>query len=73
ITGFAPSATEANTQAGALNLLLYAARMTQQSKSPETAELLSLVKVKSDNNRIDAEMMVSRARASEMMRARFTR
>jgi hypothetical protein len=47
--------------------------MTQQSKSPETAELLSLVKVKSDNNRIDAEMMVSRARASEMMRARFTR
>jgi hypothetical protein len=73
ITGFAPSAREASNQAGALNLLLYAARITQQSKSPETAELLSLVKVKSDNNRIDAEMMVSRARASEMMRARFSR
>ena len=73
ITGFAPSAREASNQAGALNLLLYAARITQQSKSPETAELLSLVKVKSDNNRIDAEMMVSRARASEMMRARFNR
>lgn len=71
ITGFAPSAREASNQAGALNLLLYAARLTQQSKSPETAELLSLVKVKSDNKRIDAEMMVSRARASEMMRARF--
>lgn len=71
ITGFAPSAREASNQAGALNLLLYAARITQQSKSPETAELLSLVKVKSDNKRIDAEMMVSRARASEMMRARF--
>lgn len=71
ITGFAPSAKEASTQAGALNLLLYAARLTQQSKSPETAELLSLVKVKPDNNRIDAQMVVSRARASEMMRARF--
>ena len=71
ITGFAPSAREANSQAGALNLLLYAARLTQQSKSPETAELLSLLKVKSDNNRIDAEMMVPRARASEMMRTRF--
>jgi len=73
ITGFAPSAKEASSQAGALNLLLYAARLTQQSKSPETAELLSLVKVKPDNNRIDAEMVVSRARASEMMRTRFSR
>lgn len=71
ITGFAPTASEARNQAGALNLLLSVARLAQQSKSPGTAELLSLVKVKSDNNRINAEMMVSRVRASEMMRERF--
>ena len=69
ITGFAPSSDVAKAKAQELNFLFFALKMTQ--KNSDTAELLSGVKIRSDNNRIDAELTVSRARASEMMRARF--
>jgi hypothetical protein len=69
ITGFAPSSDVAKAKAQELNFLFFAMRMTQ--KNSDTAELLSGVKIRSDNNRIDAELTVSRARAGEMMRARF--
>lgn len=71
IMGFAPSETEAKNKASNLNLVLSIARMAQQSKSPDTAELLSMVNIISDNKRIYAKMMTSRERASQMMRARF--
>lgn len=69
ITGFAPSPDVAKAKAQELNFLFFALRMTQ--KNTDTAELLSGVKIRSDSNRVDAELTVSRARASEMMRARF--
>jgi hypothetical protein len=69
ITGFAPSADVAKAKAQELNFLFFALKMT--NKNTDTGELLSGVKIRSDNNRVDAELTVSRARASEMMRARF--
>ena len=69
ITGFAPNSAVAKAKAQELNFLFFALKMTQ--KNSDTAELLSGVKIRSDNNRINAELTVSRARASEMMRARF--
>ena len=69
ITGFAPSSAVAKAKAQELNFLFFALKLTQ--KNSDTAELLSGVKIRSDNNRVDAELTVSRARASEMMRARF--
>lgn len=69
ITGFAPSSDVAKAKAQELNFLFFALKMTQ--KNSDTAELLSGVKIRSDNNRVDAELTVSRARAGEMMRARF--
>ena len=69
ITGFAPSADIAKAKASELNFLFFALKMT--NKNNDTGELLSGVKIRSDNNRIDAELTVSRARAGEMMRARF--
>lgn len=69
ITGFAPSSDVAKTKAQELNFLFFAMKMTQ--KNSDTAELLSGIKIRSDNNRVDAELTVSRARAGEMMRARF--
>jgi hypothetical protein len=69
ITGFAPSPDVAKAKAQELNFLFFAMRMTQ--KNSDTAELLSGVKIRSDNTRVDAELTVSRSRAGEMMRARF--
>jgi flagellar biosynthesis GTPase FlhF len=69
ITGFAPSSDVAKAKAQELNFLFFAMKMTQ--KDSDTAELLSGVKIRSDNNRVDAELTVSRARAGAMMRARF--
>jgi hypothetical protein len=71
ITGFAPSPDEAKKKAGELGFLFTLLRASQKSKNPEVAELLALAKIKSVNNRIDADLTVSRARAAEMMRARF--
>jgi hypothetical protein len=69
ITGFAPSSDVAKAKAQELNFLFFAMKMTQ--KNSDTAELLSGIKIRTDNNRVDAELTISRARAGEMMRARF--
>jgi hypothetical protein len=69
ITGFAPSSDVAKDKAQELNTLFFLMRLAKRDS--DTAELLSGVKIRSDNNRVDAELTVSRARAGEMMRARF--
>jgi hypothetical protein len=71
ITSFAPTPNEARAKVEWLKFIIGALRISQQSKSPEIAELLSLLKLKYDNNRIDADLTVSRARATEMMRGQF--
>lgn len=71
ITSFAPTPSDARAKVEWLKFIIGALRISQQSKSPEIAELLSLLKLKCDNNRIDADLTVSRARATEMMRGQF--
>ncbi len=71
ITGFAPSENEARDKVGTLKAAIWLAYLAQKSKDAQAAELLSLLKINNDSKRIDAVMMVSRARATEMMRARF--
>ena len=71
ITSFAPSAEEAKRKATELNSLFFFLRLGQRAKNPDIAELLDLAKIRSENNRIDADLTVSRARAAELMRAKF--
>jgi hypothetical protein len=71
ITGFAPSPDEARGQADKLSILLKFIRFAQKNKSPDVAELLSLMTIKSEGNRVDADLTVSRERASQMMRSKF--
>jgi hypothetical protein len=71
VTAFAATPEAARAKADLLNFLFAVLRMKQKKDSPDVAELLSLLKVRSDNKRIDAELSVSRARAAEMMNARF--
>jgi hypothetical protein len=71
IIGFAVTPDEARRKAELLNFLFTMLRMARKSDSPDVAQLLSLIKVKSDGKRVNAELTVSRERASEMMRAKF--
>ncbi|MEK6303832.1 MAG: energy transducer TonB [Acidobacteriota bacterium] len=71
VTAFAATPDAAKAKADLLNLLFSLMRMARKKDSPDVAELLSMLKVRSDNKRIDAELSVSRARATEMMNARF--
>jgi hypothetical protein len=73
ITSFAPSPNDARAKAELLNSLISVLRWVQGSKNPAVAELLGHLRVTSNNNRIDAEMSVSRQRASELMQAQFGR
>jgi hypothetical protein len=70
VTAFAPSAGEAQKYADVLGAIVLLSKL-KPDLAPETKELLSLLKVKPADQRISAEMTTSRARASEMMRARF--
>jgi len=54
-----------------LNSLFFFLRLGQRTKNPDIAELLDLAKIRSENNRIDADLTVSRARAAELMKAKF--
>ncbi|HJQ70657.1 MAG TPA: hypothetical protein VKA70_16890 [Blastocatellia bacterium] len=70
ITGFAPSSEIAKKKAQQLEDMFFLLRLAK--RGTETGELLSGVRIKPPaGNRLDAELTVSRARASEMMRARF--
>lgn len=71
VTAFAATPDAARAKADLLNFLFAVLRMKQKKESPDVAELLSMLKVRSENKRIDAELSVSRARAAEMMNARF--
>ena len=71
ITGFAPTPDEAKKKESELNALFFMLRLTQKSKNPDVAELLSMAKVRSVNNRIDTDLTMSRTRAAELMRAKF--
>jgi hypothetical protein len=69
ITAFAPTPEIAKAKADMLGVLFWALRMKE--KSPDIGQLLSLIKVKSDGKRVDTDLVVPRAKAAEMMRARF--
>ena len=71
ITSFAPNAEEAKRKATELNSLFFFLRLGQRTKNPNIAALLDLAKIRSENNRIDADLTVSRARAAELMRSKF--
>jgi len=71
ITGFAPTSSAAKDEASTLNDALALWRFAQKAKSADNAELLSLLRVRSDNNRVDADLSVSRSRAAEMWRSKF--
>jgi hypothetical protein len=71
ITGFAVTPDEARKKAELLNFLFTVLRMARKTDSPDVAQLLSLIRVRSDGKRVHAELTVSRERASEMMRAKF--
>lgn len=69
ITAFAPTPEIAKAKSDLLGVLFWALRMKE--KSPDISQLLSLIKVKSDGKRVDTDLVVPRAKAAEMMRARF--
>ena len=69
ITAFAPTPEIAKARSDLLNVLFWALRMKE--KSPDISQLLSLIKVKSDGKRVDTDLIVPRAKAAEMLRARF--
>jgi hypothetical protein len=71
IIGFAPSPSEAKRLATDLNGLFFLMRMARKSSSPDVAELMSLMKVTYDGNRVIANLNVSRDRAAEMMKNKF--
>lgn len=71
IIGFAPSPAEAKQLATSLNGLFYFMRMARKSSSPDVAELMSLMKVTYSGNRVEANLIVSRDRAAEMMKSKF--
>jgi len=71
IAAFAQTPEAAKAKADLLRLLFSVMRMTRKKDSPDVAELLSYVKVETDNKTIKATLRLSRARAAEMMNARF--
>lgn len=71
IVAFAKTPDEAKKLAGSLGFLLKAIAWAQRDKNPGTSELLSLAKVSSDGQRINARLAISRERATAMMRASF--
>ncbi|HEU4390337.1 MAG TPA: hypothetical protein VFV34_21215 [Blastocatellia bacterium] len=71
ITSFAPTAEEAKSTASSLNFFLGLFGASQKDKSPNVAQLIGMLKVTSDNKRVDAQMTIPKARASEMLKAQY--
>ncbi|MEN3334235.1 MAG: hypothetical protein V7641_3600, partial [Blastocatellia bacterium] len=69
ITGFGPNPEWTAQQAKVLRTMFWTLA-TFKGKT-DTGELAKYIKVNTVNNRIDVDLSLSRARASEMMRARF--
>jgi hypothetical protein len=73
ITSFAATPEEASAKATSISFMLKIVAATQKTKNPAVWELLSHLTVKADNKRIDATMIVPKARASEMMKSTFAK
>jgi hypothetical protein len=71
ITAFAPTPEIAKAKADQLSGLFWLLRLAQKNKNPEVYELLSMLKVSSRGKFVDTDLIVSRARASQMMRTGF--
>ncbi len=71
ITGFAPTPDMAEELSGKLNRLFKFVAWNNKTTNPPVAELMSLVRVRSNGKRLDAELSVSRERADAMMREQF--
>ena len=69
ITSFAPNPEEAKQKANDLNALFFFLKVAQKAKgNNDVVELLSHAKVRSDNNRIDADLTMSRARVAQLIK-----
>lgn len=73
ITAFAPSPEIAKEKADKLKALFWLLRFAQKSKSSDIAELLSMVRITSRGKFVDTDLIVPRARASQMMRSGFAK
>ncbi|MEW6208586.1 MAG: hypothetical protein AB1631_09480 [Acidobacteriota bacterium] len=71
ITGFAPTPDVAADMSAKLNTLFKFVAWNNKKSNPPVAELMSLVRVRSNGKRLDAELAVSRERADAMMREQF--
>ena len=69
VTAFAQTPEIATAKKDLLKVLFFALRMKE--KSPDISQLLKQIDVKSDGKRVDTDLIVPRAKAAEMMRARF--
>jgi TonB-like protein len=67
IMAFAPTAEIAKEKSDLLNVLFWALRMKE--KSPDLGQLLKLIKAKSDGKRVDTDLIVPKAQATQMFRA----
>lgn len=67
IMAFAPTPEKAKEEAGFLNALFWALRMKE--KSADLGQLLKLIKVTNEGKRVDTDLIVPRAKATEMFRA----
>jgi len=72
IAGFAPSADWASQKVFLLQTMFKYLSWKESKSNPDASELFKLVQVRNDNNRIYVDLNISRARASEMMRSRFS-
>jgi hypothetical protein len=73
ITSFAATQEDASAKATSISFMLKVVAATQKTKNPAVWELLSHLTVKADNKRVDATMIVPKARASEMMKSTFAK
>jgi hypothetical protein len=71
ITGFAPTPDIAADMSSKLSTLFKFVAWNNKKSNPPVAELMSLVRVRSNGKRLDAELAVSRERADAMMREQF--
>lgn len=67
IMAFAPTPEIATESAKFLNGLFWGLRLVE--KSPDMGQLLKLIKVKSEGNRVDTDLIVPQAQAAQMFRA----
>jgi hypothetical protein len=69
IVGFAPNVEDAKNKVFQLNTFKSLAQLKQ--RGTDTAEILSMLKITNMNTRVDADLTITRAKATEMINARF--